>query len=70
MFDASQNISWESPIKYTSKQYKTSKVSLPENLKQKYYVADISMDHISQHISFHNDNRRITEIQVMYQKMC
>jgi hypothetical protein len=45
-------------------------VALPENLKQKYYVGDISKDHISHHISFHNDNRRITEIQVIYQMMC
>jgi hypothetical protein len=57
MFDASLSISWESAIKYTTKRNKTSKVSLPENLKQKYYVGDTSMDHFSWHISFHNGNR-------------
>lgn len=48
-------------IKYARKQNKTSKVSLHENLKQKYYMGDRRMDHFSWYISFHNDNSRITE---------
>jgi hypothetical protein len=41
-------------------------VSLPENLKQKYYVGDRRMDHFSWHISFHNDNMRIAESSVTF----
>jgi hypothetical protein len=40
---------------------KASKVSLPENLRQNYYVGDTRIDNFSWHISFHNDNSRIAE---------